>query len=119
MDTDRFRSIPLAQFEPLAKISGVKLVSLQRGFGAEQIAALGGRFEVHALGDDLDTTSGPFMDTAAVMKNLDLVITSDTAVTHLAGALGVPTWVALTLVPDWRWFQGREDSPWYSSLRLF
>ena len=75
--------------------------------------------EVHTLGDDIDTASGPFMDTAAVMKNLDLVITSDTVVPHLAGALGVPVWVALTLVPDWRWFLSREDSPWYPSMRLF
>ena len=119
METDRFRSIPLAAFAPLAKISGVKLISLQRGFGAEQLAAVSGRMEVHALGEDLDTASGPFMDTAAVMKNLDLVITSDTAIAHLAGALGVPAWVALTLVPDWRWFLKREDSPWYPSLRLF
>jgi FkbM family methyltransferase len=119
METDRFRSFPLAALEPLAKLSGVQLISLQRGFGAEQLERLGGRMEIHTLGDDLDTTSGPFMDTAAVMKNLDLVITSDTAVAHLAGALGVPTWVALTLVPDWRWFLKREDSPWYPSLRLF
>ena len=119
METDRFRSIPLKEFEPLAKISGIKLISLQRGFGTEQLASLGGRIEIHTLGDDLDTTSGPFMDTAAVMKNLDLVITSDTAVAHLAGALGVPAWVGLTLVPDWRWFLNREDSPWYPSLRLF
>ncbi len=119
MDTDRFRSIPLALFEPLAKISGVKLISLQRGFGTEQLASLGGRMEIHTLGDDLDTSSGPFMDTAAVMQNLDLVITSDTAIAHLAGALGVPVWVALTHVPDWRWLLNREDSPWYLSLRLF
>jgi FkbM family methyltransferase len=119
MDTDRFRSIPLKEFGPLAKISGVRLISLQRGFGTEQIAALGGRMEIHTLGDDLDTASGPFMDTAAVMKNLDLVITSDTAIAHLAGALGVPVWIALTLVPDWRWFLQREDSPWYASARLF
>jgi FkbM family methyltransferase len=119
MDTDRFRSIPLKNFQPLAKISGVRLISLQRGFGTEQLASVGGRMEVHTLGDNVDTTSGPFMDTAAVMKNLDLVITSDTAVAHLAGALGVPVWMALTLVPDWRWFLKREDSPWYPSLRLF
>ncbi|MBC7853107.1 MAG: tetratricopeptide repeat protein, partial [Pirellulaceae bacterium] len=119
MDTDRFRSIPLATFQPLAKISGIKLISLQRGFGTEQLASLGGRMEVHTLDHNVDTTSGPFMDTAAVMKNLDLVITSDTAVAHLAGALGVPVWMALTLVPDWRWFLKREDSPWYPSLRLF
>lgn len=119
METDRFRSIPLTQFLPLAKFAGVKLISLQRGPGAEQVEALGGRMEVAALGDDFDNASGPFMDTAAVMKNLDLVITSDTAVAHLAGALGVPVWTALTLVPDWRWLLNREDSPWYPSMRLF
>lgn len=119
MDTDRFRSIPLREFHPLGKISGVTLISLQRGFGTEQLAALGGKMEIHTLGEDLDTASGPFMDTAAVMKNLDLVITSDTAVAHLAGALGVPVWIVLTLVPDWRWFLGRDDSPWYPSARLF
>ena len=59
------------------------------------------------------------MDTAAVMKNLDLVITSDTSVPHLAGALGVPVWVALPFVPDWRWLWDRSDSPWYPTMRLF
>ena len=58
-------------------------------------------------------------DTAAVMSNLDLVITVDTAVAHLAGALGVPVWVALPLAPDWRWLLDREDSPWYPTMRLF
>ena len=59
------------------------------------------------------------MDTAAIMRNLDLVITSDTAVAHLAGALGVPEWVALPFVPDWRWLLDRRDSPWYPTMRLF
>jgi hypothetical protein len=59
------------------------------------------------------------MDTAAVMKNLDLVISCDTATAHLAGALGVPVWVALSFAADWRWLQGRADSPWYPSARLF
>ena len=59
------------------------------------------------------------MDTAAIMKNLDLVITSDTSVPHLAGALGVPVWVALPFVPDWRWLLDRGDSPWYPTMRLF
>ncbi len=115
---DRQRSIPLAHFAPLAT-GGVELVSLQKGFGAEQIAALDGTFPVRELGEAFDEQHGPFMDTAAVMKNLDLVITSDTAVAHLAGALGVPVWVALPAVPDWRWLQDREDSPWYASMRLF
>ena len=71
------------------------------------------------LGADLDVTAGPFMDTAAVMKQLDLVITADTATCHLAGGLGVPAWVALSAHSDWRWFLEREDSPWYPTMRLF
>jgi ADP-heptose:LPS heptosyltransferase len=59
------------------------------------------------------------MDSAAVMQNLDLVITSDTAIAHLAGALGVPVWVALATSADWRWFLERDDSPWYPTMRLF
>jgi ADP-heptose:LPS heptosyltransferase len=59
------------------------------------------------------------MDTAALMMNLDLVITSDTAIAHLAGALGIPVWVALPRVPDWRWLLEREDTPWYPTMRLF
>jgi hypothetical protein len=59
------------------------------------------------------------MDTAAIMKNLDLVITSDTATAHLAGGLGVPVWLAVPFVPDWRWLLAREDSPWYPTMRLF
>ena len=71
------------------------------------------------FGEELDGASGPFMDTAAIMMNLDLVVTSDTATAHLAGALGVRVWIGLSLVPDWRWLLGRTDSPWYPSARLF
>jgi ADP-heptose:LPS heptosyltransferase len=67
----------------------------------------------------LDGESGAFMDTAAVMQNLDLIISCDTAVPHLAGALGIPVWIALAVVPDWRWLLEREDTPWYSTMRLF
>ena len=70
-------------------------------------------------GEQLDRDSGPFMDTAAIMSQLDLVIGSDTAVIHLAGALHVPTWVALSIAPDWRWMLDRDDSPWYPSMKLF
>src|SRR5439155_9965011 len=66
----------------------------------------------------LDEAAGPFMDTAAIIKGLDLVITCDTAIAHLAGGLGVPVWVALPFVPDWRWLLGRDDSPWYPTMRL-
>ncbi len=71
------------------------------------------------LGDDVDDSHGAFMDTAAVMKCLDLIVTSDTSVAHLAGALGVETWMAVPLSPDWRWLLEREDSPWYPTMRMF
>jgi tetratricopeptide (TPR) repeat protein len=116
---DRQRSFPLRQFAPLARVAGVQLLSLQKGLGSEQLAQVADRFAVTDLAGRLDETSGPFMDTAAVMKSLDLVITCDSVLGHLAGALGVPAWVALPFVPDWRWLLDREDSPWYPSLRLF
>jgi tetratricopeptide (TPR) repeat protein len=115
---DRYRSIPLSRFAPLAQ-SGVEFVSLQKGAGVEQLAGLAQKFAVRDFGPSLDKAHGPFMDTAAIMKNLDLVVTSDTAIAHLAGALGVQVWVALPLAPDWRWMYDRTDSPWYPTMRLF
>jgi Flp pilus assembly protein TadD len=116
---DVHRSIPLTSFALLAAVPGVRLISLQKGPGMEQLRALGDRFPVIDLSNRLDEASGAFMDTAAVMKNLDLVISSDTAIPHLAGALAVPVWTALPAVPDWRWLLEREDSPWYPTMRLF
>jgi Flp pilus assembly protein TadD len=113
---DHFRSVPLEGFAPLSRVPGVTLVSLQKGHGSDQ--APRAPFPVVTL-DDLDEDSGPFMDTAAVMKNLDLVVTPDTALAHLAGALAVRCWVALPAAADWRWLLEREDSPWYPTLRLF
>jgi FkbM family methyltransferase len=117
--TDRGRSLPLSLFETLARVPGVTLVSLQKGQGSEQIAEVKDRFRVIDLGDRLDAEAGPFMDTAAIMGHLDLVITCDSSLAHLAGALGAPVWIALMLTPDWRWLSGRDDSPWYPSARLF
>ena len=116
---DRRRSIPLRHFEPLSRLEGVKLFSLQKGPGTDQLLPLADRSAVIDLGSTLDEEAGPFMDTAAVMTSLDLVITSDTSIAHLAGALGVPVWVALTKVPEWRWLLDRADSPWYPTMRLF
>jgi Tfp pilus assembly protein PilF len=116
---DSHRSMPLAHFAPLADVAGVQLISLQKGPGAEQLGGWPGHQAPATLGDSFDEAAGAFMDTAAVMQNLDLVISSDTAVPHLAGALGVPVWVALPLASDWRWLVHREDCPWYPSMRLF
>jgi tetratricopeptide (TPR) repeat protein len=117
--SDVARSMPLAAFEALASIDGVRLICLQKREGLEQLTALQDRLAVHHLGEDLDEAEGAFMDTAAVMKNLDLVITADTAIAHLAGGLGVPVWIPLSTRADWRWMLNREDTPWYPTMRLF
>jgi tetratricopeptide (TPR) repeat protein len=115
----RKRNIGLQCFQRLAEIPGVTLISLQRGPGRDELLSSSNDMRIVDLGDDFDTAQGRFMDTAAVMKNLDLVITCDTSIPHLAGALGVPVWLALPYVPDWRWLLDRSDSPWYPTMRLF
>jgi hypothetical protein len=114
---DQFRSIALAHFAPLARLPGVTLVSLQKGAGEEQIGASRDAVPLTTF-PDLDAAA-PFVDTAAMMQHLDLVVTSDTAIAHLAGALGRPVWVALGMDCDWRWGIRRPDSPWYPTMRLF
>lgn len=114
---DRLRSFPLAQLAPLARLPGVRLVSLQKGFGSEQVAGVD--FPLLDLAGRLDEQTGPFLDTAAVIAGLDLVVAPDTAIAHLAGALGTPVWVALQFSPDWRWLRGQDDTPWYPTMRLF
>ena len=114
---DRQRSIPLAQFAPLAAVPGVTLVSLQKGAGVEQIPTPQNAVPLTTF-DDLDRDA-PFVDTAAILQHLDLVITIDSAVAHLAGACGRPVWVLLSTGCDWRWLTEREDSPWYPTMRLF
>ena len=96
---------------------GVTLISLQKGTGIEQLEeAKAAGWEVLDYGSRLGDS---FADTAALMVNLDLLITIDTAVGHVAGALGLPVWVAVPFAADWRWLRGREDTPWYPSMRLF
>ncbi len=112
---DQKRSIALAKFEPLARLPGIQLFSLQKGYGSEQLAEWQDRWHIIDLGSKL----GDFMDTAAAMMNLDLIITADTAPAHLAGALGVPVWNLLYTAACWRWLRERADSPWYPTMRLF
>jgi tetratricopeptide (TPR) repeat protein len=111
------RSFPLELFQNLSCMPGVELVSLHKGEGEEQIENID--FALTTLNPDFDSGEGIFLDTAAVMMSCDLIITSDTAVAHLAGALGRNTWVALQHVPDWRWLLDRSNSPWYPTLTLY
>jgi Flp pilus assembly protein TadD len=112
------RSFPLEALAAVADIPGVRLISLQKGAGCEQLAAVRpGMVEV--LPDDFDAGPDAFLDTAAAMTQLDLVISSDTSIAHLAGALGRPAWVALQLVPEWRWRLEGESTAWYPTIRSF
>lgn len=105
----------LEYFGQLSKIEGVQLFGLQKGDAAIQAKKLSDVFEVDNLGQEFSD----FSDTAAAIGKLDLVISVDTSVAHLAGAMGKPVWMLIPLVPDWRWLREREDSPWYPSMRLF
>jgi ADP-heptose:LPS heptosyltransferase len=114
-ENDANRSMRLADFAPLAGLEQVAWVSLQKGAAAEQLKTAPPGLVVHDWTRDLND----FADTAALVSELDLVIAVDTAVCHLAGALGKPVWTLLPTVPDWRWLVDRSDSPWYPSMRLF
>lgn len=111
------RCIPLALFEEILAHTRCTFISLQCGFGADQINTL--KIYNLVVYKDLDTTHGRFMDTMAIMKNLDLIITVDTSLAHIAGALGIPVWLILPKCSDYRWFTDRTDSVWYPSMRIF
>lgn len=117
---DAGRSFPLALFKRMAALPGVRLISLHKGAGEQQLTQLPPGMQVEVPPPDFDAeVQAAFLDTAAVMQHCHLVITSDTAVAHLAGALGLPVWLVLKQVPDWRWLLHRQDSPWYPTMRLF
>jgi ADP-heptose:LPS heptosyltransferase len=113
------RSIPLALLAQLAQKNNFSFYSLQQCEGLEQLQIRSPEFVIHTFEGDFDQSHGRFMDTAAVMKNLDLVITVDTAVAHLAGGLGIPVFLMLPYSTDWRWIVGRTDTPWYPTMRIF
>lgn len=116
---DRGRSFPVHLFHQLAQVPGVRLISLQKNEGEAQLDRLPEGLAIERPGVDFDAGPDAFLDTAAVMNCLDLVISSDTATLHLAGALGRPAWAVLRNIPDWRWMLDRNDSPWYPTMRLF
>jgi hypothetical protein len=108
---DARRSVRFEQFAPLLAVEGIQFISLQKGSAVQQTGA----------SPMIDFTSElhDFSDTAALIQSLDLVVTVDTAVAHLAGAMGQAVWVLLPSMPDWRWMLDRQDSPWYPTMRLF
>ncbi len=118
-EADNARAYPLQALAPLAGVPGVRLISLQRGFGEEQLSEATPGVAIERLPADYDAGAHAFLDAAAVMTSLDLVVTCDTSIAHLAGALGRPVWVALKRDSEWRWLRGRNDSPWYPTMRLF
>jgi len=113
------RSFPLSLFEHISKIDGLRLISLQKNEGADQLMNLPSGMKVEVLPGNFDGGDNAFEDSAAVLKCVDLLITCDTALGHLAGGLGVKTWLPLKFIPDWRWMLERSDSPWYPRHRLF
>ena len=112
---DRDRSVSLSALAPLAEVKGVRFHSLQKGEPARQARTPPPGMNLVDLTDELKD----FADTAALIANLDLVVSVDTAVVHLAGAMARPVWTLIPSVPDWRWLLDREDSPWYPTMRLF
>ncbi|WP_135074733.1 tetratricopeptide repeat-containing glycosyltransferase family protein [Terasakiella sp. SH-1] len=112
---DRRRSVELERFLPLAGYKDITLFSLQKGDRTEDLKNSGGNCLIIDAGKEIKD----FADTASLISQLDLIITIDTSVAHLAGAIGKEVWLMLPFTPDWRWMGKREDSPWYSQMRLF
>ena len=112
---DHNRSSVLRNFLPLTKIKGVKLYALQKGLAAREVKELAPEMRVINLGEEFED----FADTAGAIENMDLVISVDTCVLHLAGAMGKAVWALIPFEPEWRWMLDRKDSPWYPTMRLF
>ena len=112
---NKYRRVTLNQLAPLARVPGVQFYSLQKGEAAAEAKSPPAGMTLTDWTEELTN----FSQTAALIQNLDLVISTDTSVPHLAGAMGRPVWVLLGFSPDWRWLLGRADSPWYPTMRLF
>jgi tetratricopeptide (TPR) repeat protein len=112
---DLRRSVKLAQLAPLMTSPGVRFFSLQKGSPADELMTAPAEWDIVDLGPELND----FADTAAALANLDLLVTIDTAIAHLGGAMASKTWTMLVQIADWRWMHDREDSPWYPTMRLF
>jgi len=113
------RGMPLELLAQLSKLPNVSLFSLQKKDGASDVLTLSSDFKIHVFDDSFDEANGPFVDTAAVMANLDLIIAIDSAVAHLAGAMGKEVWLLLPYSADWRWLAEQSTSPWYPTMKIF
>lgn len=113
------RSIPLELFEPIARLAGVRLYSLQQVVGLDQLEKLRDRLGIVDWAAEMDSGSDGFVDTAATMANMDLIISCDTAVNHLAGSMGLPCALVARWFGDWRWMRIPDSTPWYPTMRLF
>jgi tetratricopeptide (TPR) repeat protein len=113
------KSIQAAQLAPICAIPGVSVYCLQKTTGTDQFKNLPENINIIVFDGDFDNSNGRFMDTVSVIENLDIVITVDTSIGHLAGALGKLTWILLPNPADWRWMMDRNDTPWYPNVRLF
>ena len=118
MTLSRGRSIPLQELEPLLNVEGLEWLSLQKGPGSEQLDSLQWRQRFHQRQSVVDDC-WDFQETASILMNCDLVITSDSGLAHLAAGLGRPTWILLMQIPEWRWGLEGSTTPWYQNMRLF
>ena len=107
--------MPLKYFYKLSSLENVKIYSLQKGYGAEQLQEVPKGIEIV----NMDKEINDFADTAAIIENLNLMITIDTSIVHLSAGLGKPTWLLLPFAPEFRWMLNREDSPWYKSIKIY
>ncbi len=113
------RGIPLSSFYLLGSTPGISVYSLQKNEGLGQLNQLPSHVTIHTFDSSFDVAHGSFVDTAAIMQSMDLIISTDTATAHLAGAMGRRVWLLLPFNVDWRWLLNRNDTPWYPTMRIF
>jgi len=116
---DRLRSIPLSFFETLFTVEKINFINLQKGIGAEQIKNFKYKDKLYDFSSEVDNGKNAFEDTIGILNNIDLVISSDTALPHLSGTLGIKTWVMVPFIPDWRYFLKTDYSPWYEHMKIY
>ena len=117
-EVDRGRSFKLDYFKDISKLKNLNLISLQKNYGIEQLKDFKNNYYIRDFSDKLDLHND-FMDTAALIKSLDLIITPCTSIAHLAGALGAKVWILLKIDSDWRWLEKNETTNWYNSMKIY